>query len=183
MTDLDELRALLGAPRYTGPAFDWDAASDALGATIPADFRALLDTLGPGLIGNDTLLLAPGASHPSYDQIAMHRERRAGLDEIWEFEAEDPPEERSKPAVLDEHGVEPILWASSGLGYYLHWIAVPGQDPATWRIAVDIARGGEWEFLPGTATELLLGLLSGKTDSFYLGYLRKPEQHRFSPAH
>jgi hypothetical protein len=182
MSDLDDLRALLGAPSYRGPAFDWEAASGAVGARIPNDFRALVDAVGPGRIGGDLVLLAPGAPDPDYDQIALHRERRAGLDAIWEDEAEDPPEERSKPAVFDEPGVEPVLWAYSELGYYLHWVAKSGEDPASWQIALDVARGGEWEFHSGTATRLLLTLLRGQTASRYLGHLQNTERHTFTPV-
>lgn len=182
MSDLDDLRDLLDAPPYQGPSPDWEAASAAIGARIPDDFRALVNAFGPGHIGNGTVLLAPGAPDRDYDQIAVHQERRAGMEAIWEDELEDPPEERTKPAVFDEPGVQPILWAYSNLGYYLHWVARPGQDPASWQIALDVARGSEWEFHPGTATRLLLSLLRGQTSSRYLGYLQNSEQHSFTPV-
>lgn len=182
MSDLDDLRDLLGAPAYNGPSFDWEAASGALGASIPGDFRALVNAIGQGLIGNDTVLLAPGASDYDYKQIAVHQERRTCLETIWEDEADGPPEFRFKPAVFNEPGVEPILWAYSSLGYYLYWVAKPGQDPASWQITLDVARGAEWEFHPGTATKFLLALLRGQTSTEYLEYLQNTEQHTFTPA-
>lgn len=182
MSDLDDLRDLLGVPPYRGTPVDWDAASNELGARIPRDFRAMVDAFGPGQIGNDTVLLQPWAADGNFDQVAVHQERRRGLETIWEAETHSPPVFRTKPDVFDEPGVHPVLWAYSGLGFYLHWVARPDQDPASWQIALDSARGSDWEFHPGTATGFLLGLLRGRTSSKHLAYLENAEQHTFTPA-
>jgi hypothetical protein len=182
MTDIDDLRDLLGAPAYSGPPFNWEAASAAIGANIPADFRSLVNAFGPGDIGTDVVLLAPGHPDSDYDQIGVHRERRAGLAEIWETELDGPPEFISKPAVFNEPGVEPVLWGYSTLGYYMYWVAKPGQDPASWQLALDVARDGSWEFHSGPVTSFLLGLLRGQITSRHLYFLSETEQHTFTPA-
>jgi hypothetical protein len=182
MSDLDELRALLGVEPYRGGPADWQAASRTLGATVPNDFRELVDAAGPGTIGHDTLLLQPFAANQDFDQIRRHRARMEDLEFLWEDEEQDPPEERTKPEVFNEPGVRPVLWATSGLGFNLFWVARDDTDPAAWQIAVEPARGGQWEFLPGPATNLLLRLLRGEVFTQYLTTLAAPEQHYFTPA-
>lgn len=181
MTDLDDLRTLLGAPAYGG-ATDWNAAARELGAAVPTDFRELLDAFGSGRIGHDTLLLRPFAPDGNFDQIVRHRERLEDLEMIWEDEAELVPDEITKPAEFDQLGVRPMLWAASGLGFYLYWIACDDTAPDLWRIAVEPARGGIWETHPGTATNLLLRLLRGETTTRFLHSLQDAEQHYFTPA-
>lgn len=183
MSDIEAIRDILAAPPYQGPPVDWEAASRALGAPVPHDFRELVDTLGPGLIGHDTLLLQPFAAHPGFDQIRTQRERTEALAEIWEDEKNypDDPELPTKPAVFDEPGVRPIVWGASGLGFYLWWIAREDTDPASWGTALEQSRGGEWEFHDGNATSILKGALTGELDTFYMENLREAEQHFFSP--
>ncbi|WP_327101016.1 hypothetical protein OIE68_20845 [Nocardia vinacea] len=64
----------------------------------------------------------------------------------------------------------------------MSWVARDDADPSTWQIAVEPARGGQWEFHPATATNLLLRLLRGQAASLYLRSLRNAEQHSFTPA-
>ncbi|MEV0362693.1 hypothetical protein [Nocardia fusca] len=182
MRDLEEIRDILGVPPYRGAPTDWEAAGQALGATIPRDFRTLVDAFGPGMIGNDTLLLQPYATDQDYDQVLIHQERMRGLEITWEDETHSPPEFRAKPAIFDEPGVRPVLWACSGLGFYLYWVARPDTDPAAWQIAFESARGEDWQFHSGTATSFLLRLLRGRESSKYLDYLQNVEQHSFTPA-
>jgi hypothetical protein len=182
MSDIDDLRGLLGFGPYRGAPVDWDAAGRALGASVPADFRELVDAAGPGKIGYDTLLLQPAASDRRYDQIRRHRERMEDLQIIWEDEEQDEPEDQTKPQVFNEAGVRPILWATSGLGFNLFWVARDGVAPSSWRIAVEPARGGEWEFHAGTATNLLVRLLRGEEPTTYLSSLASADQHSFTPA-
>lgn len=182
MTDVDDIREILGAAPYAGAPVDWDAASAALGANVPQDYRTLINTLGPGLIGHDLVLPQPFAANPNYDQVRRHQERTNGLQKIWEDEAQGPPVFRTKPAVFDRPGVKPVLWASSGLGNYLYWIADPSADPSTWDTAVDSARGEEWEFFSGPATSVLLRVLRGQEETDYLEALAEQEEHFFTPA-
>lgn len=182
MSDIDEIRDIIGFAPYRGEPVDWEAAGHALGATVPEDFRALVDAAGPGKIGRDTLLLQPFAADQNYDQVRRQRKRLQNLQIIWEDEAEDPPEEQTKPAVFNERGVKPVVWAASGLGFYLYWVVREDTAPSTWEIAVEPARGGQWEFLPGTATNLLLQLLRGEVFTQYLATLAVPDQHAFTPA-
>jgi hypothetical protein len=182
MSDLDDIRDLLGVQPYRRTPTDWEAASQALGASIPSDFRALVNAFGPGLIGNDTVLLQPYATDKNYDQVLVHQERMRGLEIIWEDEEDDDPEDQTKPLIFNEPGVRPVLWAYSSLGYYLHWAARRDTDPASWQIALESARGEDWEFHAGTATSFLLRLLRGQEPSKHLGYLQNAEQHSFTPA-
>lgn len=182
MSDADEIRSLIGAQAYQGPPIDWDAANRALGVSIPADFRELVDAIGPGRIGHDTLLLAPFAAAVNYEQIGRHRLRAEELEMIWEDELEFVPDEITKPEIFNEPGVRPVLWADSGLGFYLYWVVREGTAPSSWEIAVEPARSGTWEFLPGPATSALLRLLRGEIPSRYLSSLQDAEQHYFTPA-
>lgn len=182
MSDLDDIRDILGFEPYRGAPIDWEAACQTIGATIPSDFRELIDATGAGKIGYDTLLLQPFAINTNYDQIHRHREQMRNLAVIWEDEENVDPEDRTKPLIFNEPGIRPILWGASGLGYYLYWVAREGADPSTWQIAVEPARWGQWEFHSGTATNLLLRLLRGETTTRYLSSLRNTEQHSFTPA-
>ncbi|MEV3934829.1 hypothetical protein AB0K52_02440 [Glycomyces sp. NPDC049804] len=182
MSDADEIRSLIGAGTRQGPPIDWEAPNRALGVTIPADFRELVDAIGPGRIGHDTLLLAPFATPVYLDQVGRHFQRAEELEMIWEDELEFVPDELTKPEVFNEPGVRPVLWAASSLGFNLYWTVREGTDPASWQIAVDPARSGTWEFLPGPATSALLKLLRGELPTRYLFSLQDAEQHYFTPA-
>jgi hypothetical protein len=180
MSDVDEIRSILGFEPYRGEPIDWDAAGLELGATVPGDFRELIDAAGSGKIGNDTLLLRPFAPDRRFDQIARNQRRLRELETIWENEAEYVPDELTKPTVFNEPGVRPVLWATSGLGFNLFWIARDDTPPSSWRIAVEPARGGMWQFHDGTATNFLLRLLRGEEPSRFLYYLEDADQHFFA---
>ncbi|WP_327115808.1 hypothetical protein OHB12_02670 [Nocardia sp. NBC_01730] len=181
MSDLDDIRDILGFEPYRGAPIDWEAASQALGARIPSDFRELINATGAGKIGYDTLLLQPFAINTNYDQIRRHHEWIRDLEIIWEEEKDFDPEDQTKPLIFNEPDIRPILWGASGLGFNLYWVARNDTDPSTWQIAVEPARGGQWEFHPGTATNLLLRLLRGEAASLYLRSLCTAEQHFFTP--
>lgn len=180
MSDIDDIRSILGFEPYRGAPIDWDAASTEIGATIPRDFRELVNATGAGTIGHDTLLLRPFATDPNFDQVRRHHRQTRNLALIWEDEEQDDPEDRTRPEVLYEPGVRPILWGASGLGYYMYWVAREGTDPESWQIAVDPARYGPWEIHPGTATKFLLRLLRGEVNTQYLHSLAKTEHHYFT---
>ncbi|MEV6325399.1 hypothetical protein AB0M45_30120 [Nocardia sp. NPDC051787] len=182
MSELDDIRDILGFEPCRGAPIDWEAASQALGATIPDDFRALINATGTGRIGYDTLLLRPFAVNANYDQIRCHHKRMRDLEVIWEDEEQNDPEDQSKPLIFNEPGVRPILWGRSGLGFYFYWVARDDTDSSKWQIAVEPARYGQWEIHPGTATNLLLRALRGDVTTLYLSSLRDAEQHFFTPA-
>lgn len=68
------------------------------------------------------------------------------------------------------------------VGFYLHWVTRSDTYPASWQIALESARGEDWEFHPGTATSFLLRLLRGQEPSKYPDYLQNAEKHFFTPA-
>jgi hypothetical protein len=54
------LRELAGPPPVAVPAVDWAEVHARLGFRLPADYRELIDTFGPGTFG-DIQITAPGA--------------------------------------------------------------------------------------------------------------------------
>jgi hypothetical protein len=112
MTDIDDLRGLLDFGPYRGAPVDWNLAERTLGASVPTDFRKLVDATGPGKIGYDTLLLQPVASDRRYVEPARGGE--------WEFHAgtttnlllrllrgEEPTTSLSSLASADQHSFTP----------------------------------------------------------------------------
>jgi hypothetical protein len=57
--EIAAVRALIGDPPVVVPDVDWDGVHARLGLRLPAEYRAFIDSYGPGTVG-DIRIMAPG---------------------------------------------------------------------------------------------------------------------------
>lgn len=77
MATLEEIKALLGEPRFQwSDPEPWNLLEQELGVSFPADFRAISDAYGPVLINDRLRLDHPG--HPFRNRVRRPARAPAG---------------------------------------------------------------------------------------------------------
>ena len=142
---LAALTALVPPPRDPPPAVDWDAAHAALGAELPADYRALADRYGAGALA-EVGLLVPGHPNRHVDLLRQVEQQRWALRYLSDRGIEHP----YAPDTL-------LPWGIDGAGNVLWWLTEGG-----WPVVANEARGDEWQRHDGGAVSFLVALLSGR---------------------
>jgi hypothetical protein len=151
MSDLDELTSRVPPPAQPPPAVDWDAARAALGAELPADYRALVERYGAGSIAG-LRLLVPGHPNRYVDLLRQVEPQRAALRYLIDQGIEQPyAPEALLPWGIDESGN--VVW----------WLTEGG-----WPVVANEARGEEWQRHEGGAVEFLAAILGGRETSDFL---------------
>ncbi|THV41879.1 hypothetical protein [Glycomyces buryatensis] len=162
--NLVELAALLSMSPVDAPAIDWTEVTRELGSELPADYRALIDMFGPGLIrGSDIIIYGPGCPNVYYDLVPESKQRIEDLEGLW---SDVPPEDR--PPHLFVPGTHLVNWATSGCGEYFYWIADATKPPETWTVSLEQGRDGAWEHFDLGCVDFLLAAFTGRIDTFYL---------------
>ncbi|MFG2916602.1 SMI1/KNR4 family protein [Kitasatospora sp. NPDC048298] len=126
MATLDELRALLGEPRFnwSDPA-PWTRLEQDLGVSLPADFRAFTDAYGPVEINEQLYLEHPG--HP----IRNLGEKIQESLELWRDE--DEAEFLPAPAGSGPGELLPVATATTREFVFLR---VPEEPSMPWGVGV-----------------------------------------------
>lgn len=166
-------------PPGDGRAVKWSAVEEALGISLPGDYKRLVERYGGGLFGGTLWLLEPDCPVPMYDLIVQTAEREEILAELWEA-GED------KPSELHEGDVRLVPWAyAEGSGHFLYWLVRPDVEPEEWTVILNEGRGPLWEAYPVSCSQFLLDVMAGTTTSFYftdLDDIVDPEdRNRFVP--
>ncbi|MFF1921903.1 hypothetical protein ACFVW8_15185 [Streptomyces sp. NPDC058221] len=176
---LDALVRLCPPPSDPPPAPDWVQAECALGTTLPADYKQLVETYGAGVFDETVWLLVPGSADTELDLCAQATERIETLAGLWEAGEE-------KPDGLLETGARIVPWAyEEGSGAFLYWLARPGQHPDEWTVLYNEGRGPLWEPHATGCLAFLLAVLTGTAETEYFGYfyeVLKPTEHHFATA-
>jgi SMI1-KNR4 cell-wall len=151
MNDLDELTSLVAPPDEPPPPVDWAAARAALGAELPADYRALVERYGGGSIAG-LRVLVPGHPNRHADLVQQVEPQRWALQYLIDAGIEQPyaPEELL-PWGIDEGG-NAVWWLTQG----------------SWPVVANEARGEEWYRHDGGAVSFLTSILSGRETSDFL---------------
>jgi hypothetical protein len=172
--ELNRLAELLPAPVGPQTAPNWSVAEEDLHATLPTDYRELIEAYGGGLVDDYLLLLEPGCPIDVYDLLKISAEREEANDALWEYE--------DKPVEMETEGSRLVCWATTDNGEYLYWLIQPGDTPASRPILINSEFGEEWERYDITVTQFLTGVLNGElhTDIFFDRF--PLSSHEFRPA-
>ncbi|WP_187645497.1 histone-like nucleoid-structuring protein Lsr2 [Streptomyces sp. TRM49041] len=152
MTSLNDLTQLCPPP-HTAPAVDWQAVEDTLGMTLPDDYKQMASTYGPGAFCDFIRIYHPRSATPWVDltgrmPTAIREQLRQAHDQ-GTYPVPHDPRHLFAIGVTDN-------------GEYLFWITDPQDQPDTWRIAVNEARGPRWYTYDGTLTNFLTEVLTGR---------------------
>ncbi|MGP4004643.1 Lsr2 family DNA-binding protein [Streptomyces sp. 8N706] len=153
MTSLNDLTRLCPPPADT-PRVDWTAVEATLGMRLPSDYKQLASTYGPGAFCDFIRIYHP---HGATQWVDLTGPMPATL-------REELKQDR-------DHGSHPVPYDPDDLfangvtdnGNHLFWITTRKDEPDTWPIAVNEARGPGWYTFSGTLTEFLTTVLTGQT--------------------
>lgn len=140
------LRQLIGPDPSGVRQVDWAEVQAQLGYGLPSDYRAFVDTYGPGTFG-DLLIAAPGAGGKA-DLFALLEGKSAQVRGLARHEWDTP--------IYPEPGGV-ISWGETTGGYTCGW-APTSTDPDQWSVVV-IAPGAalnSYTFRPGLSFSALL---------------------------
>lgn len=113
--EIAAVRALIGDPPAVVPDVDWDGVHARLGLRLPADYRAFIDSYGPGTVG-DIRIMAPGQP-AEWDLFALlDRKQAQGM---------------ILPLYPEPGGA--VSWGETAGGHTLCW-APAGADPDRWLV-------------------------------------------------
>ncbi|MET7484288.1 SMI1/KNR4 family protein [Streptomyces sp. NPDC005538] len=172
--ELEGLIALLGVgePFVGRQVTDWGQVESRLGHALPRDYQNLIGELGGGRIDGYLWLLEPDCPNQNYDLVTTGRDQAEILAELWEAGEE-------RPAELVNSGAQLFPWAVTDNGECLYWFVQPGVSADGWTIAVNEARGSDWEFFPSGCVAFLNGILSRAVESEILWSKFPTEPHEF----
>lgn len=153
MATLPEIRALLGAPRFswTDPT-PWIELEQELGIEFPADFHEIIDAYGSVLVNNQLYLKHP-ARHLLHDLGTMIK---ADL-QFWR--EEDMAEFLPSPVGSKPGELMPVATATTGEAIFLR---VPGDVGSPWRVMVQEFDSPAWTLYEMTFSDWLLAYLKGR---------------------
>lgn len=139
MSSLNELQALLGAPRghrQSNPA-DWDEVERHIGSALPSDFKGFLDAYGSGVISGELVVFHPTGSSPLLERMRKTHQRFTGR------------RDRALSRGDSEHIPYPFHPAAGGLiswGYDYsgdeHFFLPCDPDPDRWKIVTMVHEEG-----------------------------------------
>jgi len=154
------LRAELGAGPAAVRPVDWEAAERKLGCRLPSDYKAFVDTYGPGTCC-DIHVAVPraGQAHDLFGLLErVHGQVRAA--ERSRLASRGIGRTEYDPPVYPEPGGM-ICWGEAANGLVFGW-GPSGPDPGSWGVTItspgpDGAIGaGAWDYFGGISFSSLL---------------------------
>jgi hypothetical protein len=149
---------LIEAARPAPPAhpFGWAQVEHRLGASVPQDYRDLLDAGGGGL-WLDFLRLHVPAPGPGLRHVDLERSglEFRQLQDLFEDGVVGRPDDLAPDARL-------LPWASTGTGVTLYWQVSPETAADAYPIRLSDRNGDVWERYDLLTTDLLLGTVRGE---------------------
>ncbi|WP_174552096.1 Lsr2 family DNA-binding protein [Nocardia sienata] len=143
------------APPPEPVSVDWGAAENAVGLTLPADYKQLATVYGPGIFCAYLRVYHP---HGPTEWIDLAGPMPATL-------RRQLRDDRDTGSVPVPHAPDSLLACGvTDNGEHLFWITEPADDPDGWRVAVNEARGPRWYAFDGCLTAFLAASFSGRID-------------------
>ncbi|MFB7947926.1 hypothetical protein ACFC6L_23770 [Kitasatospora phosalacinea] len=163
-----ELAVLTHRPRLRAPATDRLPLERRLGLTVPASFKELAETFGPGEFSQYLFLSGPD------DERTAHSLARASAP--WYSPA---AADLLRPYPPPGEPGDPVPWGGTCHGDTFFWLPAP-TDPDTWP-ALALSETADWRRFDLTVPEFVLEVIrpGGTVDPFAVGDLVPPS---FLPA-
>ncbi|MEW1693067.1 histone-like nucleoid-structuring protein Lsr2 [Streptomyces sp. NPDC091263] len=153
MTLIRNLTQLSPPPSDTPPPSNWSEVENILGVRLPADYKEIADTYGPGTFCGHLHLCHPSGAT---EWVSLTGPMPATIrTQLEQPRAKGHPSAPCDPQDLFAIGV-------TDNGEYLFWITDPTSAPDTWHVAVNEARGTRWYTHDGNLTDFLTTMLSGR---------------------
>jgi hypothetical protein len=132
---------------------DWAAAEQALGTSLPTDYKAFVTRYGSGSIDDFLVILNPTASREAARLVPASEASLGSIREIRTM----LPDEVPFPIYPEPGGLFP--WGATDNGDVGYWVTSPAGTSDAWPIAIGEVRGPGWFRHPGPLTTVLAGLL------------------------
>ncbi len=154
MTALDDLRRTAPPPGDTPPRADVATAEAELGVRLPGDYLSLVEEWGAGTFDGFLSVFAPGHENPSLDLV--HEARG------WEWALLEEARAGERHPFAPRIAVGGLLaWGATANGDPCFW-HLRAQNPASWIVAVQEARGPDWHVFEGGLVDFLSAVLGGR---------------------
>lgn len=140
---------------------DWRGVEGRIGTSLPADYKEMVQTYGPGAFGNFIYILQPDSNNHNID--LEHRGAMA-IEALRVLQADRSGNPYGGGEELPYRlggSPEIIPWAITDNGDVCYWVTRQSSGPDGWRVAVNEGSAPEWEEFDGSSTEFLLAVLSG----------------------
>ncbi|MFI9340798.1 SMI1/KNR4 family protein [Streptomyces sp. NPDC052773] len=159
MSALGELAAMMPSPQDGGPSVPWEELEASWGAPFPSDYRAFMETYGPGAIEDYLEILQPATWDAQRTGSGMSpgtKNARKG----WDLEPTKAFSVVSPPVL--------IAWGVDASADVLCWDA-SGPVPDEWPVLVWKRGAHEWRRYECGMVEFLRRTLQGELESNPLG--------------
>jgi hypothetical protein len=150
MAGLDDLINLVRPPDHIPIQIDWGVVEAGLGTPLPADYKALIETYGPGTFDDFLTVFQPGTPFLTIELAFQARRSEQILNQLRDQGREIipfPPGELLPAAGTDN-------------GDTLYWIKRPTEESDAWTITGNEARNTIWPQFPGGLAAFLHAVLS-----------------------
>lgn len=185
---VEELAALLGWTERFDPELTWDEVDAALGYRLPGDFKLLMSRFPSGSFCTRFSVYSPVESRTALARFSQKQQMILGM--YRDIRAKSS-ERVSYPLYPESGGVLP--WGTSDESY-LFFRTIPDDDPDRWPSMFVYLDSSDWSDseYPGTTSEFMLGMLSGRLPDFFepdpeeLGFYPFKEEYEpppYYPAH
>ncbi|MFE2562053.1 histone-like nucleoid-structuring protein Lsr2 [Streptomyces sp. NPDC059352] len=152
MTSIDRLISLCPPPPIAPPT-DWPAVERLLGMRLPADYKQISDTYGPGTFCGFLHLYHPHA-HTSWTSLI------GPMPSTIRTQLQREHEQGASPLPVGPQDLFPM--AVTDNGEYLFWVTRSGVSPDEWTVAASQARSFQWYTYDGDLAGFLTAVLSGQ---------------------
>lgn len=153
------------SPVETGTPDSWERIREELGATLPDDYKAFIQTYGSGWIGGFISIWDPFSENKYLNLVQSTRSTlqairmlKVGLKK--ELNIDEPP----YPLFPEPGGLLPF--GATIAGDVLFWKTE--GTPAAWTIVIHRVRSTEYEEHPFTITEFLNRLMRGDIEETFI---------------
>jgi hypothetical protein len=128
---------------------DWDPVEADLGTRLPRDYKAVIETYGPGAFGDFLSVFQPVTPFLTNELAYQSRRSAEVLNSL-------------RNELIPFAPVELLAVARTDNGDTVYWVKEPCDEPDWWTIIGNAARNTTWPFFSGGLAAFLHEVLSGR---------------------